>query len=382
MSSQSNSFYTHRGLTKPDTEHIRLWENPPSNEIGNTVEEFLQILGQPTLLLISGKEHKELRAISTLLHGNEPSGLQAIYRWLKHGEKPATDILCFIGAVKTALTSPGFYYRHLPGQRDLNRCFVPTLPGAAPERDDAQLVASEFVRLLDHFQPACLIDVHNTSGKGPAFAVSITADHAHIEIAALFTSRMIVTDLRLGALMELSSARLPIVTIECGGAKQEASADMASRGLARYLHRASVFTPSPVLTSPLSEQHSQLAAFETLHNPIRIELKPSASIDYLNYKHPQNSITLLPTIEEDNFGIIGPDKQLGWVQGELDQQLKAVNSRGENVINLVLSVREGALYPARPIKMFMATTNASIAKSDCLFYVVDVDGKELIGSNR
>ena len=70
--------------------------------------------------------------------------------------------------------------------------------------------------LLDYFRPASLIDIHNTSGKGPAFAVSISGDHIHIGLAALFTHQMIITDIRLGAIMELSSARMPIVTIECG----------------------------------------------------------------------------------------------------------------------------------------------------------------------
>ena len=70
-------------------------------------------------------------------------------------------------------------------------------------------------------------------------------------------------------------------------------------------------------------------------------------------------------------------KTLGWIQGDLSEVLQALNSCGQNIIHQVLQVREGKLYPARSIKMFMATTNASIAKSDCLFYAVMPMGGEI-----
>ncbi|PID44507.1 MAG: succinylglutamate desuccinylase [Proteobacteria bacterium] len=361
---------------KLENRHIRLWEHPKPSELGNSVEAFLKELGQPALITIPGRNPNVTRAISTLLHGNEPSGLKAVYRWLKQGSQPAVNIICFICSIKTAQRPPGFFYRHLPDMSDPNRCFSPARLTQA-DKDEAGLVAAEFVDILDFYKPECVIDIHNTSGKGPDFAVSITADRANMEIGALFTSRMIITDLRLGALMELSSVRMPVVTIECGGSEQEESTEMAFRGLERYVGMESFLSDSSSADHD-NDRPLYHSKFETLHNPIRVELTPEATIEYHDQNHPEVDVTLLSTIENDNFGIIKPDDSLGWLNGELKQTLKAVNSRGDNIIEHVLTVKDGQLYPARPIKMFMATTNPAIAKSDCLFYIVNNDGKEFL----
>lgn len=347
-------------MNKPKTKYFKIWDKPKPSAIGNTVEEFLQILGGPTLIIIPGTDNQETRAICTLLHGNEPSGTKAIYHWLKHGITPACTLLLFICSVSTALQSPGFYYRQLPGKRDLNRCFRP------PFSDEEGKVAEELLALIDYFKPHCILDIHNTSGKGPAFAVSTNSTPLQIELASYFTRRMIVTDLRLGALSDLNSDTCPIIAIECGGAREESAHDLALEGISQF-----IAAPS------LGDSNSQPTTFELLHNPVRVELISNLSIDYLSHKNPQVDMTLKISIEEHNFGIVKPFHQLGWTGKPVNQCLQAINSRGENVIEKILEVRDGELYPVRPIKLFMATTNAVIARSDCLFYVVDIDGKEI-----
>ncbi|MCP5205733.1 MAG: succinylglutamate desuccinylase [Hahellaceae bacterium] len=347
-------------MNKPNTEHFKIWEKPKPSAIGNTVEEFLQILDGPALIIVPGTGNEEIRAVCTLLHGNEPSGTRAIYHWLKHGITPACTMLFFICSVKTALQPPGFYYRQLPGKRDLNRCFRP------PFSDDEGKIAEELLALIAYFKPTCILDIHNTSGKGPAFAVSTNSTPLQIVLASFFTQRMIVTDLRLGALSDLNSDTCPIIAIECGGAREDCAHDLALDGLSRF-----------IAASALGDIPTHTATFELLHNPVRVELINDLSIDYLSHKNPQVDMTLNLSIEEHNFGIVKPFHQLGWTGKPVSQCLQAINSRGENVIDQIVEVRDGELYPRRPIKLFMATTNAVIARSDCLFYVVDIDGKEI-----
>ena len=45
-----------------------------------------------TLLLIPGKDPSRVRAISTLLHANEPSGFIAIHRWLRSSPRPPVTV--------------------------------------------------------------------------------------------------------------------------------------------------------------------------------------------------------------------------------------------------------------------------------------------------
>ncbi|HBC58084.1 MAG TPA: hypothetical protein DCZ03_13040, partial [Gammaproteobacteria bacterium] len=50
--------------------------------------------------------------------------------------------------------------------------------------------------------------------------------------------------------------------------------------------------------------------------------------------------------------------------------LRAVDSRQQDRIKEVFHIKEQNLYVKRPIKLFMATSQAPIALSDCLFYFV------------
>ena len=98
--------------------------------------ELLALLGGPAFLYQTGEDSTRTRIVSTLLHGNEPSGLHAVQSWLRSGQRPAVNTLFFIGVVETALGPPHFHYRFLPGRRDFNRCWLPPYEG--PEAETAQ----------------------------------------------------------------------------------------------------------------------------------------------------------------------------------------------------------------------------------------------------
>ena len=52
---------------------------------------FLGMLGGPTLIRLAGRDGSRTRVVTTLLHANEPSGVRAVLRYLREGERPATD---------------------------------------------------------------------------------------------------------------------------------------------------------------------------------------------------------------------------------------------------------------------------------------------------
>ena len=145
---------------------IPRWEAPTPEEVGQTVEEFLQKLGGPTFLWFPGRDNTRTRAVSTLLHGNEPSGVRAVHRWIREGQQPEVNLLCFIGAIDAALTKPLFSHRYAPNRKDLNRCFSPPFEGI--EGTLAQAMLGE----LHQTRPEVLIDIHNTSGRSPAYGVT------------------------------------------------------------------------------------------------------------------------------------------------------------------------------------------------------------------
>ncbi len=340
---------------------IQVIENPALSDIGRTPDEFLQKLKKPTLIKITGKDTSRTRALATLLHGNEPSGFIALHQWLSQQEIPSVNILCFVGGIYPAKKSPVFTHRQLPDGKDLNRCFK------EPFQGEEAAIAKAFLDILHKEQPECLIDIHNTSGTGPSFGVTVKNDAAHQALTSLFTERLIITDLRLGALMEYSEQEVPTVTIECGGSQDDHSHISAYEGLLRYVNRQDI----------LSLEQGEWG-IEILTNPVRIEINKDYSIEYRESPDSDADIILPPDIEHLNFGVITPDKQLGWL-GKSGLDCFVVNNQNdENIVNKILRVENGKLYAAQSLKAFMITTNPVIAKSDCLFYAVTDKGEQII----
>lgn len=333
------------------------WPDPEPEAVGKTVREFLDLLEGPTHIKLSGQQSTRCRAVATLLHGNEPSGLTAIHHLLAQDIKPVMDIHLFILSVDAAKQGPGFIYRMLPHHKDINRCFKP--PYDDSDQDQLALALLNKIKSLD---PECLIDVHNTSGSSPSFGVTTFMDEKHDALVSLFSHRMIVTDLSLGALMEISDALLPTVTIECGGAEDDEANRVAITGLSRYM----------TLPDILNQRHGDLT-LEFFHHPIRMELTESSAIAYGKTNLLRDGVTLLPSIESYNFGYVTPENQLGFVSGTLKGNLTLRNQDGEQQLHEYFELRDEALFPRRKLKLFMVTTNPEIARNDCLFYVVPAD---------
>lgn len=337
------------------TQSIQFLPDPAADEIADSVEAFLHQLTGPTLISKPGKDPTRTRAIATLLHGNEPSGLHAVHQWLKSGEQPAVNIICFIGSVQAALHEELFKHRMVPGQRDLNRCF------RAPFDDYPCKIAQHFLQIVEQQRPECLIDVHNTSGSGPAFGVVTYDDPVHRALVALFTRRMVITDHRLKSLMEISDANLPVVTIECGGAQDPAAHQLAKHGLQRYLFDDDVMH--------LAEHDSIMDVY--LH-PIRLELADNTIIAFGDQPVAGAHLTVPTDVEKYNFGVVEPDTLLAWLGEQGEDALQVNSASGDDVLSHYFAVRDNGLYPLRSLKLFMVTSNATIAISDCLLYAAAV----------
>lgn len=331
--------------------------HPSPQTLGRSPLEWLKKLHKPTVVRVAGRDRSRTRAMATLLHGNEPSGLFALHRWLLEQHTPEVNMLFLLGGIYPAKIPPALSLRQLPEGRDLNRCFKEPFAG------EEGAIAEAMLEELRKAEPECLLDIHNTSGTGPSFAVTITNDAAHQALTSLYTDRLIMTDLRLGALMEYSEQEVPTVTIECGGSQDEQAHQLAYEGLVRYASRPDVLS--------LQKADWDVAV---LRNPIRVELAPEASIEYRLEPSGQADITLPPDIEHRNFGVVSPDEPLGWIGKRGLGVLSAISHNRTENMEQVFRIKDGKIYPAQAIKAFMITTNPIIAKSDCLFYAVKATG--------
>ena len=330
---------------------IRLnhWYNPAPEEVMETHYQFLSHLSGPTVIHIEGEDATRTRVIVTLLHGNEPSGLNAIHQLLKQGIKPKTNLKLIIASVVAAKTEPVFTHRMLPGRRDLNRCFKP------PYEDLQGKLAGTLREMIAEYQPEAVLDVHNTSGSGPAFAVAITECERTLALASYFTHRIIVTDIRLGSLMEVDFG-CPVVTIECGGSQDADSDVIALTGIQAFIGQDELFQVQQDV--------------ELLKHPRRLQIKPQSTISYGETLNPSTSITICQNVEKHNFGITLPEQVLGYLPEDGLNHFELDETSSEYSVSDFFEIRGGQLFCKQPLRLFMVTTRADIAKSDCLFYFV------------
>lgn len=334
-----------------DSDPIRIIEAPRPGSWAADEEAFLNQLGGAALIIVPGRDSSRCRAVCTLLHGNEPSGVRALHRFLRSGHEPAVDLLCFIPAVETALHERLFQHRYLPGERDQNRCFRP------PFNDRPGRIAQRLLQLLDVYRPECLIDIHNTSGAGPAFGVVAHEDSRHEALVSLFTQHLVVTDLQLGALMELSRPQRPIVTVECGGAGDRRADRIAFEGLMRYVDDDQVLALA------------RGVHLELYHSPARLELADGSTLAFDTRPVPGVDLTVPPDLERFNFGTAPSGTFIGWLGSQQSRaRLSARTGSGVDRLEEWFRIEEGRLITTQPLKLFMITHRKDIALSDCLLY--------------
>ena len=323
----------------------KLRENMPA-----TAPCFLHELHGLTVIDIKGKDPDRTRVMTTLIHGNEPSGFIATYLWLKSGEIPATNVRIIICNPETAQHKPIFTRRYVGDCEDLNRYF-----GTKKQPDDkVQLRANQIKQLIEEVKPEAIIDLHNTSGLSPAFALSTNDNEDHLDLSGLFTDMVMYMSLNVGSLCEQEFG-VPIVTIECGGADEILSHEVATEGLHDYFSLDCIFT------------HSQREPTWYYH-PMRIELTGDASVSFANHKLFTTDITFIAEIEQFNSHPTPKGEFLGWYDDDDPIPLRALDDQGVDQIHNLLRVEAGRIYANCKMQMFMATTNQDIATNDCITY--------------
>jgi len=329
---------------------ISYYDDEFRNEIPEKLLDFLRMLDGLTVIDIKGRDQQRCRVVTTLIHGNEPSGIIACHLWLKGMITPATNLRILLCNPEAAKTKPVLTNRYVAHSDDLNRFF------SADKSDESAVAerARQIVSLIHEVKPESIVDLHNTSGTSPAFSVSVTEQPKQVKLAALFADKMIFTQLYVGAIME-QTFNAPIVTIECGGANDRASHQVATNGLNQYFMKEQLFDEI-------------IPSVKILRHPIRIELKGDTSVGFSNHQLPTTDITLRSDIEELNQGATPRDEFIGWCDKDKPLQLKAIDDHGVDQIEKLFISRNGCLFTQRDMQLFMVTTVPEIATKDCLFY--------------
>lgn len=324
---------------------------PAPDEVPESVEAFLGSLGGPAALRLPGRDRARTRVVTTLLHGNEPSGTRAVHALLREGFVPAVDTLFFFGAVDAALAPPGFGIRRLPGGRDLNRCFGEPFDG----REGA--LACALLELLQAVRPEALVDLHNNTGRSVPYGIGPSAGPAERALVGLFAARYVHSNLRLGALVEVTSPDFPSVVVECGRAGDPAADAVARAGLERFLgSRGSLDAASRRL--------------RVVADPVRVEAAPGLVLAVGDGAQPGADLTVAADLDRYNFGTLSAGYTIGWTAPNGAWPLRALRADGVDVSRTLFAIEQGAVRVREPLIPIMITNDPGSAVEDCLFYVV------------
>ena len=348
------------------------------NNIPDKPLEFLKSLKGLTVYDIEGVNTKKIRIITTLIHGNEPSGLIACHLWLRSKERPATNVRIIFCNPEAAKIKPYFTNRYLSQNDDLNRFFSIashlSLEDARAQLQSSPVIyrAKQILQLISGKQNdpvthaighiEAILDLHNTSGSSPAFAVSVNSDIEHKQLAEFFTNNMIKTTLPVGAIME-QPFKVPIVTIECGGADQNKSHQVATIGLQNFFDTVSLFK-------------RKSSKVKVRNKPLRIKLINDASVGFSNHPLQTNDVTLRADIENLNNGETPAGEFIGWNIDNSDLLFSAIDADDNDQINHLFEVRGECIYTRVEMQFYMATNLAEIATKDCLFYITLIEKKK------
>ena len=176
-----------------------------------SAERLHEVLPGPTLFDLSGREGAPL-FVSTLLHGNEDSGLKAAQEVLKgyRRREPHRPLLLLIGNVAAAAAN----LRTLPGQIDYNRVWPGTLHPDAPEARMARKVYDYAAAR----KPFASIDIHNNTGFNPHYSSVRRLEPRFLALARLFSRIVVHFERPLGTQAAAFADLCPAVTVECGKA--------------------------------------------------------------------------------------------------------------------------------------------------------------------
>jgi hypothetical protein len=318
------------------------------------LDEFalLKALERPTLIRVPGTGEWRPRAIATLLHGDESTGLQAALRVLRRRRTYPFDLYVVIGNVQAALAPPGFGHRFLDDQEDFNRIWGLGEPTTAQRRAADAILAE--LRSVDL---ESLVDIHNNTGDNPFYAIVTMETPDVLNLATLFTTTLLRWDLDVHTLMEAMRDRCPAIAVECGLPGRPESLAFAVDAIRRYLGA------EPLVPHQVLRDHDLLGGL------VQVTIRPEVRVRFGGELDDEVDLVLDRDLDVHNFVEVPAGQLLGHVHPGTSAPLRATDADGRDVTDEYVSVDSQAVVMTQTTTPVMVTRTVEAARKDCLFYL-------------
>ena len=323
---------------------------------GSDGEILAAFEGKPALIRIpaaSTAAAPKARFVSCLLHGNEPSGFQAMVDVLRQGDRFPFDLWVLIGNVRAA-TEDGLYaHRHLDDQEDFNRVW-----DLGPATTEMRRCAAA---ILDELRSADLegaVDIHNNSGRNPFYAILTELTPAGRQLASLCADTVLLWRLRAHTLMEALAPHCPAVSVECGAPHGNGTA-FASTVVHHFLTADGFAGDAPAGSG----------SDGMLETRDRVTVRPDVELSFGNGLDDGSDFAVAPGLDRYNFDVLPALETIGRVAPGTPMPLCATDMSGRDVTDQLFRITaDGRVIVVDDVIPLMMTTTVLQTRRDCLFY--------------
>jgi len=326
---------------------LNVMHDLPKSMLSLPANKLYKVLDGPTLFHFEGERGAPV-FVSALLHGNEPAGWEALRRLLLRyeGTDLPRSLSFYIGNVEAAR----YGKRYLDHQPDYNRVWR---GDGLPEHDMMRQIQSDMKKRNVFLS----IDVHNTTGKNPHYACVNRTKPVFLNIARIFSNR-VVYFLRPEGVQTVAFARLcPAVTIECGQPGQESGIEHAVEFIDRCLNLDElpdhIYHPEPT---------------DLFHTVAVVKVPEQIRFDF---DGTGEDIQFERSFESYNFCGLPVGMVIGRIREGLEKPLDIRDDMGNEVSRQYFSFDDGMIRSRQEVFPAMITTNVEIIRKDCLCYLME-----------
>jgi hypothetical protein len=331
-------------------------------------EEILRAFeGKPVLVRIpaaSTVEGPRARLVSCLLHGNEPSGFEAMVEVLRRGDRFPFDLWVLIGNVRAATELGLFAHRRLDDQEDFNRVW--DVDPTTVDRSDTRQCAAAILDELRGADLEAAVDIHNNSGRNPYYSVLTQITPEGQRLGALCADLALFWRLRAHTLMEALAPICPAVSVECGRADDGEGTAYAMSVVHRFLTAEEGFTRTPPAGTADGLPAPRMIATEHC-----ITVRPEATFSFGPELAPGDDLTIMPGLDAYNFSVLPASQAIAHVAPgrAAPMPLLAIGPTGVDVTDQLFRIDGGGrVVLTHDVVPIMMTTTVLQTQRDCLFY--------------
>jgi succinylglutamate desuccinylase len=335
---------------------LNIYHELPPTFCETNIADFHELLGGPSLICLEG-ENKTSRPlfISTLLHGNEYSGVMVLQKMFKNllenNQRPKRPIILFIGNTLAAKEN----VRHLKTQEDFNRVWS----GGDCE---LALIASEVLKFVAQKNLYCSVDIHNNSGKNPFYSCINSTDSKVVGLARLFSEKIVYfTD--PCEVQSIAFSRIcPSITIEAGVSGEVEGINILTEKLRRLIE-----------SDELPDFDSSMET-TVYHSIARMKFSENSTIDFSQDLKSPNDFSLREDIDEFNFKEFKEGELLGLVKPTGRFFVECMQDG--KLFDHYFEVKDNKLLVKTSFIPAMLSKNITIIKDDCFGYIMEILGPE------